>query len=1178
MSGRSENIRFNVYLNDKQAGQTMGSLYKQSRMLKSELKKLEIGSAAWVKKLKEVQKVEKDLQRVRSEIRGTNSLFSRLASSFNKYFGVVTAGIASISGLVYAIKNVISYNIKLSDSFANVRKTTDLTRSEVRKLYSEFSKFNTRTPRKELLMLAEEAGRLGIRGRKNILDFVGSANKINVALGDDLGDSAGKAILEVGKITTNLKVAEKYGVSFSRAMDMAGSSVNELAQNTKAKAPYIIDWSKRLSGVAKNANISAQDIFGMAATFDESGQTLEMSATAVNKVLVDMFTNTSKYAEITGMSVSDLSELLKTDANEAFIKLLESLNKNNDGFQVMANRLDELGIDGARAVQAISSLAADTENLKKNQDLANKALKEGTSLTNEYNIKNENLAANTEKLGRKIRSWFINSRLVGWLEDSVRWIVNLGREISTASSLMKEYNSNIAQERSQMEILFTTLSNANEGTELRKKTIDKINELYGDYLPNLLTEKSTTDDIALAYDKANKGLIRNLTLKARENDLQTIVNESLVQQKEIVDNIITDISEKKGDNVAAVALTEIYDILEKIKTMDSMDDVKDVVGSFARRYRDANQNVGTYAENLKQFIAIMKLQSSEQKELNKLTLFYNELIKQLGGEVVPDPTGGTGIGGGGKDTKTKEQIKKQKELNETIEQLKRDAELKDMSSQEREIALVNDKYDKLVISAKGYDSELKRLNELRNAELKRLSVKHAKENQIEIDKQVTRDVEIMEENFKRTATLRETEYNNQLKALKGNKQAQRELTKKYEEEEYRATEEFMSTLANKIKTSIDSGEWDGLSVQDLILSDAEKEKLTQKLLEIGLKLSELKEIMPLNKTEGDTSFDIFGMSSDNWITLLDNLNKGKLSIEDMRFAISSLIGVWNDVNQIRTNNENKQLAEFEKNNNLEKSKLENRLKQQLISQSQYNDAVKTLEDEVDLKRADLAQKQAKREKEVALVGAIVNTALGIAKALTIMPPPVGIALAAIVGALGAVQIAKIASTETPAYAKGGIAQGASHAEGGIHMIDSKTGKKVGEMEGDEPYMILSKETYKNNTELVNALLDTSMNKGGERVEWMAPGYYSHPDVSSALTNLLTQKYAAGAITNVNNVYQQQQPGSPPVSNAEMVSLLTEIRDGVNAFKYVKAILDLDGTLDLKETLSELDSLETNAGI
>ena len=49
---------------------------------------------------------------------------------------------------------------------------------------------DTRTTRESLNELAVDAGKLGIEGSKNILDFVDAGNQINVALSEDLGADA----------------------------------------------------------------------------------------------------------------------------------------------------------------------------------------------------------------------------------------------------------------------------------------------------------------------------------------------------------------------------------------------------------------------------------------------------------------------------------------------------------------------------------------------------------------------------------------------------------------------------------------------------------------------------------------------------------------------------------------------------------------------------------------------------------------------------------------------------------------------------------------------------------------------------------------------------------------------------------------------------------------------------
>jgi len=74
-----------------------------------------------------------------------------------------------------------------------------------------------------------------------------------------------------------------------------------------------------------------------------------------------------------------------------------------------------------------------------------------------------------------------------------------------------------------------------------------------------------------------------------------------------------------------------------------------------------------------------------------------------------------------------------------------------------------------------------------------------------------------------------------------------------------------------------------------------------------------------------------------------------------------------------------------------------------------------------IKRAeDANRKAAIKEKAIALNMAVVNTALGVTSALTVKPTALGIVLAALIGAAGAVEIATIASQK---MAGGGIVGG-----------------------------------------------------------------------------------------------------------------------------------------------------------
>lgn len=102
--------------------------------------------------------------------------------------------------------------------------------------------------------------------------------------------------------------------------------------------------------------------------------------------------------------------------------------------------------------------------------------------------------------------------------------------------------------------------------------------------------------------------------------------------------------------------------------------------------------------------------------------------------------------------------------------------------------------------------------------------------------------------------------------------------------------------------------------------------------------------------------------------------------------------------------------------------------------------------------------------------------------LNILFPGAGnaIAIAKSAFATARAQLA-VSNIQKQQYALGGIAKGASHEQGGIQLYDTASNQVVGEMEGGEPYMILSKETYRNNGRLIDALLHNSMYRGGAPV-------------------------------------------------------------------------------------------------
>jgi hypothetical protein len=83
------------------------------------------------------------------------------------------------------------------------------------------------------------------------------------------------------------------------------------------------------------------------------------------------------------------------------------------------------GGDGERIKQVLVTLSSGVDELKAQVFTSSRAFKEATSVTDEYNIKNENAMAIMQRMGNAIKESFINSGFVEWLTDVLRYISSI---------------------------------------------------------------------------------------------------------------------------------------------------------------------------------------------------------------------------------------------------------------------------------------------------------------------------------------------------------------------------------------------------------------------------------------------------------------------------------------------------------------------------------------------------------------------------------------------------------------------------------------------------------------------------------------------------------------------------------------------------------------------------------
>lgn len=168
------------------------------------------------------------------------------------------------------------------------------------------------------------------------------------------------------------------------------------------------------------------------------------------------------------------------------------------------------------------------------------------------------------------------------------------------------------------------------------------------------------------------------------------------------------------------------------------------------------------------------------------------------------------------------------------------------------------------------------------------------------------------------------------------------------------------------------------------------------------------------------------------------LEKKLMSFEQWSDASLSVLS---GLNQIASNRDEAELQQYEANNEAKKKALDDRLNAGLISQEQYDNQVAKLDEEMEKVQAQTELKQAKRDKALALAQAAINTALAITNAVAQNPMFGGLPGSAIAAAVGAVQMAAIASEPLPKASRGMLLHGPSHARGGI-PIEAEGGEAI----------------------------------------------------------------------------------------------------------------------------------------
>ena len=377
---------------------TPKELNKSLATLNKQLDYMERGSEAWKAHIEKIKRVKVEIASINKEIRNQEGFWSRFNRTLNDWQTSLMGAIAAVTGFVMAGRSAVKAYADIEEELTNTQKYTGMTREAVEVLNGSFKKLDTRTTRAQLNELAQEAGRLGKTTKEDVQGYVEAADIINVAL-VDLGAGATQTIAKL----SNIFGVEKI-LGTKDAMLAVGSTVNVLSQNCTASKPYLVEFAQRMAGIGAQAKMSIPEILAFGAVLDANGQKTEMASSALGKLAMMLFQDTAKMAKMVGIEVNKFTETMKRSTSEGLVMFLERIQQmgSKDGLAILAPLFKDLGMDGVRMSQVLSTLAAHLDEVKWQFGEANKAFREATSASKEYELFNNTVQAGLDKAKKRI--------------------------------------------------------------------------------------------------------------------------------------------------------------------------------------------------------------------------------------------------------------------------------------------------------------------------------------------------------------------------------------------------------------------------------------------------------------------------------------------------------------------------------------------------------------------------------------------------------------------------------------------------------------------------------------------------------------------------------------------------------------------------------------------------------
>ncbi len=368
------------------SGASMKQLTQAKNRLSAELRKMprdtKAAEAAWNAKNKQLVAVNAQLTTLNAQMRGVavnQSVFSRLAGGFNKYFMMLGTLTASFAGLIMGFRAVIKVFNDFEESVANLSSLTGLTGENLEWLTQQA---------KDLSIATVEGGVRIKQSAKDIVDaytLIGSKIPILLENKEALNDVTKAAIVlsESGKIpletaaTSMAAAINQFGLDASNATEII-NLMAAASQKGAGDIAYIGETITKFGAAARSVGVDINDAIILVEIMAKGGLESSRAGTGLKTFLLRSAQAASEFnVEVVGlrqalenMNKAGLSTVEMTEmfGTEAFVAASILKNETKE-FDRLKNAIVGTNIAYEMAATNTETNAAKLEQAKNRAQL-----------------------------------------------------------------------------------------------------------------------------------------------------------------------------------------------------------------------------------------------------------------------------------------------------------------------------------------------------------------------------------------------------------------------------------------------------------------------------------------------------------------------------------------------------------------------------------------------------------------------------------------------------------------------------------------------------------------------------------------------------------------------------------------------------------------------------------------